>query len=457
MHACTIVCIRIHVCTGMQGMALAGPVYGCDSLCFTSKELQVQHPITGILSFIWTTKGAVAPLVELELEDSSTRRWTKGRKSIDGRQSCMLEDCRWHCHVIVLLSLVLILRVRLYEVMINMKLDLMTTSQWWCIWRRWSTLFVVSVTWEGQATTGAACTWHHCCGGLSLSPSTLSFSSTSSKQASVSSQCDPCCRIRNDRAVVSYDINIIIQSKFTNCILFQRRSCRFSPDCCILFFFAESLQIPAAKFTSCILFQKRWRSYRFSAGCCVLLRTVPSVPSSTDRLLHPLFFCRVPSNSSSKIHKLHSVSEAMTKLQILCRLLRPPSHSPFSSQQHRQTAASFFCRVPSNSSSKIHKLHSVSEAMTKLQILCRLLRPPSHSPFSSQQHRQTAASFFFAESLQIPAAKFTSCILFQKRWRSYRFSAGCCVLLRTVPSVPSSTDGCHQRFPHTHSLLITMP
>ena len=52
-----------------------------------------------------------------------------------------------------------------------------------------------------------------------------------------------------------------------------------------------------------------------------------------------------------------------------------------------QTAASFFCRVPSNSSSKIHKLHSVSEAMTKLQILCRLLRPPSHSPFSSQQHR----------------------------------------------------------------------
>ena len=55
----------------MQGMALAGPVYGCDSLCFTSKELQVQHPITGILSFIWTTKGAVAPLVELELEDSA--------------------------------------------------------------------------------------------------------------------------------------------------------------------------------------------------------------------------------------------------------------------------------------------------------------------------------------------------------------------------------------------------
>ena len=42
MPACTIVCIRIHVCTGMQGMALAGPVYGCDSLCFTSKELQVQ-------------------------------------------------------------------------------------------------------------------------------------------------------------------------------------------------------------------------------------------------------------------------------------------------------------------------------------------------------------------------------------------------------------------------------
>ena len=109
----------------------------------------------------------------------------------------------------------------------------MTTSQWWCVWRRWSTLFVVSVTWEGQATTGAACTWHHCCGGLSLSPSTLSFSSTSSKQASVSSQCDPRCRIRNDRAVVRYDI---IQSKFTNCILFQRRSYRFSADCCILFF-----------------------------------------------------------------------------------------------------------------------------------------------------------------------------------------------------------------------------
>ena len=51
MHVSLWVYVYMYV-LWMQGMALAGPVYGCDSLCFTSKELQVQHPISGILSFI---------------------------------------------------------------------------------------------------------------------------------------------------------------------------------------------------------------------------------------------------------------------------------------------------------------------------------------------------------------------------------------------------------------------